>query len=162
MVFQEATLLPWRTVEKNISFGLEIQKFGEEEIRKKVQEMLRIVGLLEFAKSYPHQLSVGMQQRVNFARALALEPDILLLDEPFSALDVETKNKLQIEFSRIIKEKNITSIFVTHTVDEAVCMANKVVLFSNGPATSEHIFYNVADVLNYKSNVSNFDDYAFD
>lgn len=130
MVFQEATLLPWRTVEKNIAFGLEVKKFSKEEIAKKVQEILKTVGLLEFAKSYPHQLSIGMQQRVNFARALVCEPDLLLLDEPFSALDVETKKKLQEEFSRIIKEKNMTSIFVTHDISEAHCLASKIIIFS--------------------------------
>jgi NitT/TauT family transport system ATP-binding protein len=135
MVFQEATLLPWRSVEKNIAFGLEIQKLSKEEIARKVQEMIQVVGLSDFAKSYPHQLSIGMQQRVNFARALVCEPDLLLLDEPFSALDNETKKIIQKEFSRILKEKNITSIFVTHNIEEVIAMATMAVVLSKGPST---------------------------
>ena len=135
MVFQEATLLPWRTVEKNIAFGLEIKKFSKEEIAKKVGIMLEVVGLSEFSKHYPHQLSVGMQQRVNFARALVCEPDLLLLDEPFSALDSETKKNIQAEFARILKEKKITSIFVTHNMQEAESMATKILVFSKNSSS---------------------------
>lgn len=142
MVFQEATLLPWRTVGKNIAFGLETQKLSKEEIAAKVEAVLKVVGMLESAKSYPHQLSVGMQQRVNFARALVCEPDLLLLDEPFSALDQETKKSIQAEFARILKEKGITSIFVTHNIQEATTMANRIILLSDSPASVKSILLN--------------------
>lgn len=142
MVFQEATLLSWRTVEKNIAFGLEVNKVSKDDIEKKVKEILEIVGLSQHAKSYPFQLSVGMQQRVNFARALVCEPELLLLDEPFSALDVETKKNLQEEFLKIIKAKGITSIFVTHNVGEAVSMSNKIIILTAGPAKVKEISIN--------------------
>ena len=147
MVFQESTLLPWRTVEKNIALGLEIQKNSKEEITQKVQEMLSIIGLEEFAKSFPRELSVGMSQRVNFARALVCEPDLLLLDEPFSALDDKTKNTIQQEFARILKEKKITSIFVTHDVQEATSMANKIIVLSKSPSRIERIIEKDVDGL---------------
>lgn len=158
MVFQEATLLPWRTVEKNIAFGLEIKKLPKNEIKSRVAEMLRVVGLLENAKSYPHELSVGMQQRVNFARALVCEPELLLMDEPFSALDVETKKKLQEEFSRIIKEKKMTTIFVTHNIQEALSMSDKVITFSAAPAVVENIFASAA-IFGGDERVINFEQY---
>lgn len=132
MVFQLATLLPWRTVEKNIAFGLEIKKFSKEEISQKVQEAIKLVGLQGFEKYYPAKLSVGMQQRVNFARALVCEPDLLLLDEPFSALDVNSKKKLQKDFLKIISEKKITAIFVTHSIEEALEMGDKIYVFFDG------------------------------
>lgn len=130
MVFQESTLLPWRTVEKNIVFGLEVEKLSKDKIEMKAREMMKIVGLSEYANYYPHQLSVGMQQRVNFARALVCQPDLLLLDEPFSALDIVIKKDIQEEFLKILKEKNITSIFVTHNMQEAVIMATRMLVFS--------------------------------
>jgi NitT/TauT family transport system ATP-binding protein len=133
-VFQEATLLPWRTVEKNIALGLEVEKFSKEKIQKKVFDALKMIGLVDFAKSYPHQLSIGMKQRVNFARALVCDPDLLLLDEPFSALDIKTKKRLQDDFLKILREKKITSIFVTHNIEEATAMSTRIIVFTESPA----------------------------
>jgi NitT/TauT family transport system ATP-binding protein len=148
MVFQEATLLPWRTVERNVAYGLEIQKIPKEEITEKVGKVLKAVGLLESAKSYPHHLSVGMRQRVNFARALICEPDLILLDEPFSALDIETKKTVQREFLKIIKEKGMASILVTHNMSEAVTMADKIIVLSKRPSV---IVYETKETIDERS-----------
>ena len=118
MVFQDPTLLPWRTVTKNIFYGLEAKKASKEAIKSATKKIIEMVGLGGSENYYPHQLSLGMQQRVNFARALVCQPDILLLDEPFSALDIKTKKKIQEEFLKILKEKNITGIFVTHNPEK--------------------------------------------
>jgi NitT/TauT family transport system ATP-binding protein len=133
MVFQNPTLIPWRSLEKNIAYGLEILDIPREKQTQKVEEMLGLIGLSEFRHYYPHQLSVGMQQRVNFARALACEPDLLLMDEPFSSLDTETKKKIQTEFINILSKKNITSIFVTHSPEETALMANKIITLGGSP-----------------------------
>lgn len=143
-VFQEPTLLPWRTVVGNIVYGLEIKKESKESIEAKVKKMIEMVGLKNSENYYPYQLSLGMQQRANFARALICDPDVLLLDEPFSALDIKTKKKIQEEFSKIIKEKQITSIFVTHSPDEAFFMADKIIAFSKSPAEIKKIIDNKA------------------
>jgi len=142
MVFQDPTLLPWRKVSGNIAYGLEIKKIPKETIEEKVKEAIRLVGLEGSEKYYPHELSLGMRQRVNFARALVCEPDILLLDEPFSALDLKTKKKIQKEFLKIIKEKQITGIFVTHNPEEAFFMADKVIVFTKSPAKIKTIIDN--------------------
>ena len=142
MVFQEARLLPWKTVEENVSIGLEIKKLDKNEIAARTKQILELVGLNFEGKEFPRQLSIGMQQRVNFARALVCNPDLLLLDEPFSALDIKTKKVIQNEFVRIIKEKRITTIFVTHNLEEAVFMANKIVILTKGPARIKKIIEN--------------------
>jgi NitT/TauT family transport system ATP-binding protein len=142
MVFQSPTLLPWRKVAGNISYGLETKKIPKEIIDEKAKEAIVLVGLEGAENYYPHELSLGMQQRVNFARALVCEPDILLLDEPFSSLDIKTKNKIQEEFLKIIKEKHITVIFVTHNPEEAFFMADKIVVFTKSPAKIKTIIDN--------------------
>lgn len=135
MVFQEYSLFPWKTVIDNVSFGLRMQGISTSEAREKALGYLELVGLSEFADSYPNALSGGMKQRVAIARALANEPDILLMDEPFGALDAQTRNNLQNELLRIWAEKKLTILFVTHSVDEAVYLSDKIIVLSERPAT---------------------------
>ena len=142
MVFQESTLLPWRNIAKNVAFGLEAKELAKEEIVKKVSEALEMVGLSENGKSYPHQLSVGMRQRINFARAVVCEPDVLLLDEPFSALDVNRKKKLQKIFLDIIRDKGMTSIFVTHSIEEALEIGDRIYVFFDGKKIKKGFYEN--------------------
>jgi NitT/TauT family transport system ATP-binding protein len=142
MVFQHATLIPWRTVEKNISFGLEAMGIKGMEMTQKVDEMIKLVKLEKYRDYLPQHLSTGMQQRVNFARALACEPDLLLLDEPFSALDSKTKNEIVFDFMAILREKNITSIFVTHSQSEAQHMSNIMITLGGSPGKIMQIIKN--------------------
>lgn len=135
LVFQSPALLPWRTVERNVSYGLELRKVAKQEIRQITGEMLNMVGLTKFADRYPHQLSGGMQQRANLARALANQPVLLLMDEPFSALDPQTRDRLGDELLRIRELTKQTILMVTHQVDEAVALADKVVVLSHGPGS---------------------------
>ena len=135
MVFQEYSLFPWKSVIDNVAFGLRMQGIGKQEAREKAREYLDLVGLSEFAASYPNALSGGMKQRVAIARALANDPDVLLMDEPFGALDAQTRNTLQNELLRICKEEKLTVIFVTHSVDEAVYLSDKIIILSARPAT---------------------------
>lgn len=132
-VFQQYSLFPWLSVLENVTFGLELRGMDEEERLDKSREYLKMVGLSQFENSYPKELSGGMKQRVAIARSLANDPHVLLMDEPFSALDVQTRHKLQEELVRIWKEEQKTIIFVTHNVDEAVFLADKVVVLSRNP-----------------------------
>lgn len=133
MVFQEFGLFPWRTVKRNIEFGLDIQKKGEQEKEEISKRYIELVGLTGFENSHPNQLSGGMKQRVGIARALASNPAILLMDEPFGALDAQTRNQMQKELLRIWQETKKTIIFVTHSVDEAVFLADRVVVLTSRP-----------------------------
>lgn len=133
MVFQAAALFPWRTVAANAGYGLELRGVKKDRLRARVDEMLHLVGLEGRAESYPHEMSGGMQQRVNLARALAVDPEILLLDEPFAALDAQTREEMQDELLRIWQETKKTSILVTHQIDEALLLADRVVVMSRGP-----------------------------
>ena len=133
MVFQAAALFPWRTVSANVAYGLQLRGEKKERIRRRVEEMLRLVGLEKMSHAYPHEMSGGMQQRVNLARALAVDPDILLLDEPFAALDAQTREEMQDELLRIWQETKKTSILVTHQIDEALLLADRVIVMSRGP-----------------------------
>ena len=135
MVFQEYSLLPWRTVEDNVALGLEFAGKGREERRKVAREYLELVDLAAFARAMPHELSGGMRQRVAIARALANRPDVLLMDEPFGALDAHTRILLQRELLRIWQHHKTTILFVTHGVDEAVYLADRVVVMSARPGT---------------------------
>lgn len=134
-VFQQSSLLPWRTVKDNIAFGLELQcrrdqrHTGEE----RMAQLLGLTGLSEFRDYYPSQLSGGMQQRVNLARALAIDPNVLLMDEPFSALDAMTKEHLQRELTAIAAHLSATVLFVTHDIREAVFLADRVVVMATHP-----------------------------
>ncbi|HIH87462.1 MAG TPA: ABC transporter ATP-binding protein [Methanosarcinales archaeon] len=139
MVFQEYSLFPWRTVLKNITFSLELKKIPKSEREKIAREFLELVGLLEFADSYPHELSGGMKQRVAIARAMVNDPDVLLMDEPFGAVDAQTRNRLQHELLNIWEKKKKTVLFITHSVDEAVFLADKVVVFTARPGRVKEV-----------------------
>lgn len=141
VVFQAAALLPWRTVSRNTAYGLENLRRPKAMITERVQEMLTLVGLDGYADRYPHELSGGMQQRVNLARALAVDPEVLLLDEPFSALDSQTRAVMGSELLRIWAQTRKTALLITHQIDEAVYLSDTVVVLSAGPAstTRHHI-----------------------
>jgi ABC-type nitrate/sulfonate/bicarbonate transport system ATPase subunit len=133
MVFQQFGLLPWRTVVSNVEFGLEIEGVAKEERRKLAERYLELVGLKGFESYYPHQISGGMQQRVGIARALSKKPDILLMDEPFGAVDAQTREQLQEELLKIWAQTETTVIFVTHSIDEAVYLSDRVVVMQARP-----------------------------
>ncbi|HEX5116925.1 MAG TPA: ABC transporter ATP-binding protein [Pseudonocardiaceae bacterium] len=135
-VFQAASLLPWRTVLRNTTYGLELRGVSRADRTRAAEQALALVGLTEFQDSYPKQLSGGMQQRVNFARALAADPPVLLMDEPFAALDAQTREHLQAELLSIWELTDKSGIFVTHQIDEAVLLADRVVVLSRGPRSS--------------------------
>ncbi len=132
-VFQQATLLPWRSARANVEFGLELQGLPSDQRRDKAQRLLELVGLGHAGDQFPHQLSGGMQQRVGLARALAIDPSILLMDEPFSALDAQTREVLQKELLRIQAETRKTILFVTHDLDEAIYLSNRVIVLAAKP-----------------------------
>jgi NitT/TauT family transport system ATP-binding protein len=134
VVFQDASLLPWRSVLGNVTYGLELAHRPKKERDKIGQDLIDLAGLTGFEAYYPRQLSGGMQQRVNIARALAADPEVLLLDEPFSGLDAQTRETMQGELLKIWDERKKTAIFVTHQIDEAVYLADRVVAFSARPA----------------------------
>ena len=134
MVFQQPGLLPWRDVLRNVTYGLEMSgRMRGREAAARARELLKLVGLSDFAHSYPHQLSGGMQQRVNLARALAVEPELLLLDEPFASVDAQTRETLQVELLGICERAKVTALFVTHDIGEAVFLADRVCVFSRRP-----------------------------
>ena len=133
IVFQGAVLYEWRTVLKNIMLPLEIMNVPKDEQEERAMKMLELVGLTEFANHYPNQLSGGMQQRVGIARALAIQPEILLMDEPFSALDEFTREKLHFDLLKIWRKTNKTIIFVTHNISESVFLSDKVCVLSPHP-----------------------------
>ncbi len=134
MVFQEAALFPWRTLLENVSFGMEMRGgLGKAERNARALEALRLVHLSRFADSYPHQLSGGMRQRAAIARALVLDPDILLMDEPFGALDAQTRSLLQAEPLTVWERTRKTVLFVTHSLDEALFLSDRIVLLSARP-----------------------------
>jgi len=134
-VFQGASLLPWRTSLKNVLLGLEGRGKNTEEAEKVARKHLELVGLSGFENHYPHELSGGMQQRVNLARALAVDPRILLMDEPFAALDAQTRNFMQLELLRIWAATRKTVIFVTHMIAESILLSDRVIVFSHRPGT---------------------------
>jgi len=138
MVFQESRLYPWLTVENNVAFGLG-KTVSNKEKRSIVQEHLELVGLTGFAKAYPHQLSGGMQQRVSIARALVNRPQVLLLDEPFGALDAMTRINMQQEIIRIWQAEQTTILLVTHDIDEAIYLGDRVMVMSCLPATAKSV-----------------------
>ncbi|MDD3621590.1 MAG: ABC transporter ATP-binding protein [Methanofollis sp.] len=139
MIFQEYSLYPWRTIIDNTAFGLEVRGISKEERYAKAREYLDLVGLKEFEGSYPYELSGGMRQRVAVARALCSEPQVLLMDEPFGALDAQTRNTMQKELLEIWKKTKKTVIFVTHSVDEAVYLSDRVVVLSPRPSEVREI-----------------------
>jgi NitT/TauT family transport system ATP-binding protein len=135
VVFQRDSLWPWRTVLGNAAYGLEIRGTKRDAAARQAQKYLDLVGLGAFARYYPHQLSGGMRQRVNLARALAVEPDVLLMDEPFAQLDAQTREIMQLELMRIRQETDKTILFVTHQIDEAVFLGDRVVTLTSRPGT---------------------------
>ncbi|MFA5295174.1 MAG: ABC transporter ATP-binding protein [Methanoregulaceae archaeon] len=139
MIFQEYSLYPWRTVLDNVTFGLEMQSVGKRPAREAALKYLHLVGLDDFADRYPYELSGGMRQRVAVARALAIEPEILLMDEPFGALDAQTRNMLQKELLEIWEKTKKTVLFVTHSVDEAVYLSDRIVVLTERPGRIREI-----------------------
>ena len=133
IVFQETGLFPWRNVHDNIAFGLETAGMPVNEREERIKHYIELVGLKGFEKSFPHQLSGGMRQRVGIARALAIEPDLLLMDEPFSALDAQTRTIMQEELVTLWEKTRLTTLYVTHNIQEAVMLADRVVLLSRRP-----------------------------
>jgi len=139
MVFQEYGLFPWLTVQENVCFGLERQGMAREACDNRCYEMLDLVGLNEFADAYPKELSGGMKQRVAVARALAVDPDILLMDEPFGSVDAQTRERLHAELLNIWQETEKTTLFVTHEVNEAVLLGDRVLVMSGEPGRVKEI-----------------------
>ena len=139
MVFQEYGLFPWRTVLGNVTFGLEQRAMSGSARRERAREMIDLVGLGEFEDSYPKELSGGMKQRVGIARALAVDPEILLMDEPFGSVDAQTKQRLHGELLDIWGETGKTVLFVTHDVDEAVTLADRVVVLTGSPGSVHEV-----------------------
>jgi len=137
-IFQDATLLPWRTVEQNVGLGLELERSARQARRERVEKMLDLVSLSHVAKRYPRQLSGGMKMRVSIARALASRPRILLMDEPFAALDEMTRDRLNEELLRLYAEQKWTVLFVTHSVAEAVFLSTRVVILAAHPGRLAH------------------------
>ena len=132
-VFQQDALFPWRTVLDNIVFGLEVQGRPRREARDRAAELIRLVGLAGFEQHFPHELSGGMRQRANLARALTIDPEILLMDEPFASLDAQTREIMQSELLRIWRSNRKTVMFVTHQIDEAVYLSDRVVVMTSRP-----------------------------
>jgi NitT/TauT family transport system ATP-binding protein len=140
MVFQHDSLFPWRTVLQNVMYGLDLQgKLSRAEKRERAGALVELVGLTGFADHYPHELSGGMRQRVNIARALVMEPQLLLLDEPFAALDAQTREFMQVELLKILARAKTTALFVTHQINEAVFLSNRVIVLSARPARIKEV-----------------------
>ena len=142
MVFQDFALFPWRTVMQNVEFGMEVAGVPKEERRERAMRYIKAVGLERFADSRIHELSGGMKQRVGIARALVMHPAIILMDEPFGALDAQTRNIMQEQLVKIIQRSERTIVFVTHSVDEALYLSDRVVILTKRPST----IYKVIDV----------------
>ena len=135
MVFQHFGLFPWKTVFDNVAYGLRMAGAPKAEIERKVPVFIKMVGLAGFEKAYPYQMSGGMQQRCGLARALALEPNVLLMDEPFAAVDAQTREILQFELLRIWGERPTAMIFVTHSIEEAVLLGHRVIVLTGRPSS---------------------------
>lgn len=142
MVFQDFALFPWRSVQKNVEFGMEVAGVPKEERRERAERYIKAVGLEKFANARIHELSGGMKQRVGIARALVMHPAVILMDEPFGALDAQTRNIMQEQLTKIIQHSERTIIFVTHSVDEALFLSDRVVVLTKRPST----IYKVIDV----------------
>lgn len=139
MVFQGYTLFPWLTVKKNVMFGLEMSGHGKTSSEEQALQWIDLVGLSKFANAYPHQLSGGMKQRVAIARALANQPRILLMDEPFGALDAQTRSKMQSYLHEIWKNIDVTILFITHDLDEAIYLADRVLVLKAHPGEVQEL-----------------------
>jgi len=134
MVFQQPGLLPWRTVLGNVMFGVEAQRtMSRRDAESRARQQIELVGLIGFENAYPLELSGGMQQRVNLARALLTDPEMLLLDEPFAALDAQTREMMQLELLKIWSKTRKTALFITHDIKEAIYLADRVIVFTRRP-----------------------------
>ena len=133
MIFQQFNLFPWLTVRRNVAFGLEVAKRPPAECAERADHFVKLVGLERFADHYPHELSGGMQQRVGIARALALDPKVLLMDEPFGALDAITREQLQREIADILAQSKKTVVFITHNMDEAIFFSDRILVMGARP-----------------------------
>jgi NitT/TauT family transport system ATP-binding protein len=142
LVFQHFGLFPWKTVFGNVAYGLTVAGMRRKDAEPRVRQLISLVGLDGFEDSYPHQLSGGMQQRTGLARALAIEPRVLVMDEPFASLDAQTRDLLQLELLRIWEQRPTAMVFVTHSIDEAVLMGDRIVVLSGKPS---HV-HDVVDV----------------
>src|SRR5690348_6867755 len=141
VVFQNSSLLPWRTIAGNVRYGMEMQRrFDEAKMRQRTEYFIKLVGLSGFEKHYPSELSGGMQQRVNLARALAADPVVLLMDEPFAALDAQTREFMQAELLKIWSQARKTVLFITHQINEAIYLADRVVVMSARPGHVKDVF----------------------
>jgi len=140
VVFQEYAIFPWRTVRDNVSFGLEMRGAPKEEREKRTTQYLAKVGLMQFADHYPYQLSGGMKQCVALARAMASDPEVLLMDEPFGALDAQTRSVLQEELLRIWEDEKKTVVYVTHSIEEAIVLGDRVALMTARPGRIKNIY----------------------
>jgi NitT/TauT family transport system ATP-binding protein len=139
MVFQHFGLMPWKRVRENVAYGLELARLPRATIDERLDRYIEMVGLRGFERAYPYALSGGMQQRVGLARALAVEPDVLLMDEPFGSLDALTREVLQNELLRIYQERPRTMVFITHSIEEAIALGDRVVVLSSRPARVREI-----------------------
>ena len=153
MVFQEQSIFPWMSVKDNVGYGLRMRGVPKKERDKIAEEYIQMIGLSKFAQAYPHQLSGGMKQRVSVARAFANDPEILLMDEPFGALDEQNRIVLQEELIRIWEGTNKTTVFITHSIDEALCLGDRVMIMTANPGTIKSILdvdlprpRNIADI----------------
>jgi len=140
MVFQEFGLLPWRTVQANVELGLELKGMAGERRRQVSQPLIEMIGLSGFEGHFPHELSGGMKQRVGLARALATDPNVLLMDEPFAALDAQTRDLMQAELLRIWQTAKKTVLFVTHQIEEAIYLSDRVMVMTKRPGRAKKIF----------------------
>ncbi len=139
MVFQEQSVFPWMSVRDNVSYGLRLRGVGKKERYAIADRYIRMIGLTKFSDAYPHQLSGGMKQRVSVARAFANDPEILLMDEPFGALDEQNRILLQQELLRIWEESRKTTVFITHSIDEALCLGDRVMVMTAHPGRIKSI-----------------------
>ncbi|MEP6813182.1 MAG: ABC transporter ATP-binding protein [Actinomycetota bacterium] len=139
VVFQQFGLFPWKTVYSNVAYGMQLAGAPKREIAEKVPHFIELVGLNGFEKAYPYQLSGGMQQRVGLARALAVEPEVLLMDEPFASIDAQTREVLQFELLRIWETRPTSMVFVTHSIEEAVLMGDRVVVLQGRPSSVSEV-----------------------
>jgi NitT/TauT family transport system ATP-binding protein len=140
MVFQEFGLLPWRTVQANVELGLELKGMAADARRKVSQPLIEMIGLAGFEGHFPHELSGGMKQRVGLARALATDPNLLLMDEPFAALDAQTRDIMQVELLRVWQAAKKTVLFVTHQIEEAIYLSDRVMVMTKRPGRAKKIF----------------------